>query len=121
MRKRKLAEDLAKDEAGPKIKKTEPKKKEKKEVEKNEGKQEDKPSTSSAVFRIEDYLTENEWKRVLEDEFKSDYFAELNMSLGREFNTQHICPPKELVFRAFNLTKLSDVTFEPFNHLYLYL
>jgi hypothetical protein len=60
-------------------------------------------------FAIDRFLHELEWRSLLESEFKSDYFLNLNSFLENEYKRKSIKPPQELVFNAFNLTKLSQV------------
>ena len=63
----------------------------------------------AASWRIEQFLTDLEWKEALKDEFERDYFKELNKVLGASYAKNLARPPKEKVFNAFNSTKLSEV------------
>lgn len=70
-------------------------------------KQEDKIS-----FNLLDSLNEQEWLDFLKEEFEKDYFKEINKFLNTQYKNKNIKPSKELIFNAFNSTKLSQVTFE---------
>jgi hypothetical protein len=58
---------------------------------------------------IEDYLIEEEWRRLLKDEFEKDYFKKINLTIKQGYQKNINRPPKELVFNALNSTKLSQV------------
>ena len=47
----------------------------------------------------------------MKEEFKKDYFINLNNSINNEYDKEVVYPPKELIFNAFNLTELENVTF----------
>ncbi len=51
----------------------------------------------------------NDWKVQLQDEYRKDYFIELEEFVEKEYNEQSIFPPKEQIFRAFELTPFKDV------------
>ena len=59
---------------------------------------------------VQDYIVNNEWFCLLENEFKKDYFIEINKKLNEEYAKKVIYPKKEDVFRALNLTSLSQVS-----------
>lgn len=61
-------------------------------------------------WKLEDYLLEPEWKESLKDEFKKDYFIEIEKIVKDGYAQNILKPPKELLFNAFNSTKLSKVT-----------
>jgi uracil-DNA glycosylase len=57
-----------------------------------------------------DVKIQQEWKEVLEEEFKKDYFKNLVEYLHKEKESgQVIYPPGSLIFNAFNLTPFSKV------------
>lgn len=60
-------------------------------------------------FKIEEYLTEPEWKELLKDEFEKDYFKKINSILNEGYINDLVRPSKDLVFQALNLTKISQV------------
>lgn len=68
-----------------------------------------KTNDNKKFFNLIDYLNEPEWIDLLKDEFDKDYFKEINKFLNTQYRTKNIKPPIELVFNAFNLTKLSQV------------
>ena len=51
----------------------------------------------------------NDWKELLENEFKKDYYLKLREFLIEEYNTQTIYPPKEDIFNALHCTSYKDV------------
>ena len=51
----------------------------------------------------------NEWLAPLSPEFKEPYYARLYKTLKEEYSTRRIYPPAEDLFRAFDLTPLSQV------------
>ncbi len=53
-------------------------------------------------------LTNNEWRKFLENEFEEDYFKKLDLFVSEEYQTKTIFPDKELIFNAFNTTDLSN-------------
>lgn len=63
----------------------------------------------STGFKIEEYLTDPEWKDLLKDEFEKDYFKKINSILDDGYKKNIVRPSKDLVFRALNLTKISQV------------
>ena len=60
-------------------------------------------------FRIQDYLIDSTWKRLLQSEFQKSYFLEINEFLEKEYQKGIVRPPKELIFNAFNSTKIDEV------------
>ncbi|MGD9901182.1 MAG: uracil-DNA glycosylase [Spirochaetales bacterium] len=50
-----------------------------------------------------------DWYDLLEEEFEKDYFLKLSKFLKEEYATKNIYPPKEEVFSALNLLKLSNI------------
>ena len=59
---------------------------------------------------IQDYIYNEQWKKLLKDEFEKPYFNEINQFLHTGYNKGIFRPPKELVFNAFNSTRLDDVS-----------
>lgn len=57
---------------------------------------------------MEDYIT-TDWKELLKDEFKKDYFINLTTFLDNEYKTKTIFPEKPNIFTALNLTPYSNV------------
>ena len=51
----------------------------------------------------------NEWDKLLEDEFKKDYYRELRKFLISEYKTRKIFPPMDDIFNALRYTSYSDV------------
>ena len=58
---------------------------------------------------IQDYMYNEQWKKLLKEEFEKPYFAEINKFLHTGYDKGIFRPPKELVFNAFNSTRLDDV------------
>lgn len=54
-------------------------------------------------------LLSSEWKYFLSDELSSENFFQLIQFLDSEYNQKTIFPPKDTIFRAFNLTQPNDV------------
>jgi uracil-DNA glycosylase len=52
---------------------------------------------------------EESWKKILKDEFDSQYFIELKEFLIEEKNKYIIYPPGKLIFNAFNKTPFENV------------
>jgi uracil-DNA glycosylase len=50
-----------------------------------------------------------DWKNLLKDEFKKDYFITLTNFLNSEYATQTIFPKKSDIFNALNFTPYSNV------------
>lgn len=51
----------------------------------------------------------NDWKNILEEELKSEYFLNLKNILTEEYKKYKIYPPKKDIFNAFSLTSYSDI------------
>jgi uracil-DNA glycosylase len=51
----------------------------------------------------------NEWDKLLEDEFKKEYYLRLRKMLIQEYRTQRIFPGMYDIFNALKLTSYSDV------------
>lgn len=64
---------------------------------------------SEDIFKIENYLLDDEWKNLLAAEFEQDYFKQINGLLGKLYSQDKVKPAKENVFRAFNLTRIKDI------------
>lgn len=58
---------------------------------------------------IEDYLTDEQWKKWLADEFEKPYFKEINAFIKEGYKKNMVRPPKELVFNALNSTRLDKI------------
>lgn len=70
-----------------------------------------KKKLSIKITSIEDYLTDNRWKKILKTEFETSYFKEIDQVLQNEYSSKTIYPPKELIFNAFNITRFTKVSF----------
>jgi len=64
---------------------------------------------TTSDFHIESYLYSEEWKETLKEEFQKDYFKKINAILKDGYKKNHVRPPKELVFNAFNSTSLDEI------------
>ena len=51
----------------------------------------------------------NDWDKILEDEFKKEYFIKLINDVRKEYKTKTIFPRKDQVFNAFRYTPYKDV------------
>lgn len=51
----------------------------------------------------------NDWDKILEEEFKKDYFIKLINNVRKEYQTKTIFPRKDQVFNAFRYTPYKDV------------
>ena len=51
----------------------------------------------------------NDWGFFFDDEFKKEYFLELEKFIDNEYKTKTIYPKYENIFRAFNLLPLDEV------------
>ncbi len=51
----------------------------------------------------------NDWREILEEEIKKDYFLKLKNILVEEYKKFSIYPPKKDIFNAFYYTSYSDV------------
>ena len=51
----------------------------------------------------------NDWEEVLNHEFDQPYMHELFKQLHKEYENEVIYPPKNEVFRAFQLTPYSEI------------
>ena len=47
---------------------------------------------------------EPSWKKVLQDEFKEEYFRTLTEFVKSEYQHAIVCPPPKYSFRSFELT-----------------
>jgi uracil-DNA glycosylase len=56
-----------------------------------------------------DVKIEHSWKKVLQDEFKEDYFKELTSFVKSEYQHEIVYPPPKNIFRAFELTPFDKV------------
>jgi hypothetical protein len=60
-------------------------------------------------------IKSEKWRDYLNDEFKKDYFINLNNSVNNAYDKGVVYPAKELIFNAFNLTELENVIFRIFS------
>lgn len=51
----------------------------------------------------------NDWDKVLEDEFEKEYFKEIINKVDKEYNTHRVYPAKNKIFSCFKLTEFKDV------------
>ena len=51
----------------------------------------------------------NDWKEILEEEFKKEYFLKLKEILEEEYKNYTVYPPKKDILNAFLLTPYSEV------------
>lgn len=51
---------------------------------------------------------EDGWKKLLKHEFQKPYFKELTEFVQTEYESQEVFPPKEQIFRAFDLCSPED-------------
>lgn len=51
----------------------------------------------------------NRWDELLKDEYKKEYFIELQTRINQEYNSHEIYPPKELIYNAFLNTDFDNV------------
>lgn len=51
----------------------------------------------------------NDWDKYLGEEFKKDYFVELQLFLKKERKAKTVFPPDDKVFSAFKITKFKKV------------
>lgn len=58
---------------------------------------------------IELKLLNNDWKKLLKDEFNKDYYVELKKFLVKEYETKTTFPNVDDIFNALNYTKYNDV------------
>ena len=54
-------------------------------------------------------MIENDWLSVLRPEFGKPYYKELYKRVNEEYRTQTVYPPGPELFKAFDLTPLSEV------------
>ena len=52
---------------------------------------------------------DNQWQRLLEEEFAADYFTKLDQFLEKEYNEHNIYPPKQDIWNAFRYTDYDEV------------
>lgn len=60
------------------------------------------------MFRL-DCNINNGWKPFFEEQIKQEYYKELMSFVENEYKTRTIYPPKENVFKAFELTDIDDI------------
>ena len=49
------------------------------------------------------------WQEIIQHEQKKDYYRSLQIKLDIEYSTKTIFPPKENIFKAFNLTNFDNL------------
>ena len=49
------------------------------------------------------------WAKLLQDEFRQDYYKKLYMRINEEYHTHRVYPPAEDIFNALHLTPAEDV------------
>jgi len=69
-------------------------------------------SVDKSDWKIENFLLDSEWKKLLDDEFQKDYFVQMNKFLEKGFQSKKFLPAETLVFNAFNSTKFDQVLFK---------
>lgn len=69
------------------------------------------PIIVNGEWNIQDFMVDEQWKKLLKDEFEKSYFKEINNFIKEGYKKNIVRPPKELVFNAFNSTKLNQVIF----------
>ena len=52
---------------------------------------------------------EESWKKILADEFSSEYFKKLQATVEADYLIEEVFPPQELIFNAFNQCPISRV------------
>jgi hypothetical protein len=67
------------------------------------------PVRPNGEWFIQDYLYDEQWRKLLKDEFEKDYFQKINNHIKDGYKKNINRPPKELVFNALNSTSLKDV------------
>ena len=60
-------------------------------------------------MKLINYLKDPVWLKVLEDEFKQDYFKKMENELTEAYDTETVYPKKEEIFTALNLTPFDKV------------
>ncbi|MCT4639509.1 MAG: uracil-DNA glycosylase [Bacteroidales bacterium] len=58
---------------------------------------------------VESYINDAKWCQILNSEFESDYFKQLNNFVESERANGVIYPPKDLVYNAFNKTAFDNI------------
>ncbi|XP_033761387.1 uracil-DNA glycosylase-like isoform X2 [Pecten maximus] len=65
---------------------------------------------SAGSLDLSSYLTDEAWKCELKDVFTKDYFKDIEANLVRDYAARtQVFPPKDLIFKAFNLTPFDKV------------
>lgn len=54
-------------------------------------------------------LVGNSWDKILEEEYKKEYFKNIVSFINKEYKIKDIFPPKSRILRALNLTDYKDV------------
>ena len=74
----------------------------------------DGSGTKTAGCSLKQYLTEPSWQEALATEFEQSYFMKIEGLLEKDYNGgKEIFPPKDLIFNAFNLKPLDEVSRRP--------
>ena len=62
-------------------------------------------------FDLGSLIKSEKWRNVyLKEEIEKDYFKKLSDALNTAYSKETVYPPKDLIFNAFNLTELENVT-----------
>ena len=54
-------------------------------------------------------MIDNNWDKVLEEEFEKNYFKKIQDFINQEYNTNTVYPPYEDIYNAFKYTDINDV------------
>ena len=54
-------------------------------------------------------LIGNNWDKILDDEYKKDYFKKLVLYINKIYKEKTIFPPKSKILRALELTDYNNV------------
>ena len=54
-------------------------------------------------------MIDNNWDKVLEEEFEKNYFKKIQDFINQEYNTKTVYPPYEDIYNAFKYTDINDV------------
>ncbi len=67
------------------------------------------PSVEPSNMSLNTLLTEDSWKVQLTDVLHAEKIESLERFLETEWATHTVCPPKEMIFKAFNTTSFGSV------------
>lgn len=60
-------------------------------------------------WEIQEFLHDEKWRRLLNEEFSKKYFNEINRIIREGYKKNIVRPPKELVFNALNSTSIDNI------------